>query len=137
MNNYNKKIIAKYLKLGEDAVKKYEYSSGIIYFDEVLKTDLKNSEAYFKRGICKYYIQTKGGNKLVGVIEDFNKAAELDPKNCEISYWQGRANYYMYDIKEALENHQQSIKLNPNFADSYFEIAGIYDDVKGYENKSK
>ena len=54
------------------------YDSAIADFDQVLKYDEKNAEAFYLRGACYFFKEN-----YRKCIEDMEKAVELDPNTKE------------------------------------------------------
>ncbi len=129
---------------GIDCLSEHQnFSSGIDLFTKEIVANPQHTEAYFNRGLCKYFILKRranlplkdkvrydydGGKDWDGdykdVIDDLSKAIELEPNNVEAYYQRGRARFEQ-DLTErrlfgdALQDFQKAIELNPQLADAH------------------
>ncbi|WP_239679691.1 tetratricopeptide repeat protein, partial [Brachyspira hyodysenteriae] len=138
------------------------YEESIVDFNEVIKLDPKNVEAYFYRGVSKAKLEkyeesiidfnevitfnpndekayfNRGLSKAQlerykKAIVDFNKVIKLNPKN-EIAYLaRGISNYELKKYEEAIVDFNKAIKLNPNNEESYFNRGILKIHLKKYK----
>ena len=124
----NNKNIQEYnlFNLGIQSANSKDYKLAIYYFNEVIKLNVNNVEAYYNKGLAKYYLANneKGNkeeyNKLINeAIEDYNKAIELNPNLSEAYNNRGIVKYDLGNINEAIEDYNKAIELNPNYSIAY------------------
>ncbi len=78
------------------------YHNAIPLFEDVLKLDANNAEAYYKAGIC--YLETASLPKALEYIE---KAYQIDPEvDKYYKYWHGKALHRNYKFEEAIEEYE-------------------------------
>jgi len=71
--------------------------------------------------------------KYKEALQDFDKAAQLDPYSADIYNYRGMTKYYMNDFQGALADFDKTIKLQPDYAEAY-NLRGV---VKGELNDEK
>jgi len=77
--------------------------------------------------------QNLTARKYSDALDNFNKAAELDPYSPDIYNYRGMTKYYMNDYQGALQDFNKVIELQPDYAEAY-NLRGI---VKGELNDDK
>jgi tetratricopeptide (TPR) repeat protein len=80
----------------------------------ILRTDKKNSEAYFKRAASKMEMLD-----YKGAINDFSRTIELDPANYFAYVFRGDMKCHSGDYWGAIDDYTKAIELNPKFADAW------------------
>ena len=142
----NNKNIQEYnlFNLGIQSINSKDYKLAIYYFNEVIKLNVNNVEAYYNKGLAKYYLANneKGNkeeyNKFINeAIEDYNKAIELNPNYSEAYNNRGIAKSDLGNLKEALEDYNKSVELNPYYSDPYNNIGVIMATLNEYEEALK
>lgn len=111
-----------------------EYSLSIFAFNETIKLDSNDAEAYFRRGLSKYELalQSSLKNELIDksnpsaenyidAINDFSKALEIRCCPAEAFYFRGKAKAKLNDNDGAIDDQTLAIKFDPNYAAAYFE----------------
>jgi len=91
-----------------------QYGNAIICFDRCIEIDTNNADAYYGRGITKYYL-----SDYHGAIEDYNKTIEVNPNDAEAYFFRGNAKFVLSDYRGAIEDYNKAIEINPNFAEAY------------------
>ena len=78
-------------------------------YDNAVKDDPKNPEAYYARG----FALLSHSNRMVEAIEDFNKAIELNPKYARAYLMRGRALEALGDFDKAKADRAKAMELEP------------------------
>src|SRR5438128_1463396 len=65
-----------------------EYEAAIPHFDDAIAGDADFAQAYFARGVCKYYLKSSDGALL-----DMNEALRLKPDYIEARALRGAISY--------------------------------------------
>jgi tetratricopeptide (TPR) repeat protein len=91
-----------------------QFKKAIDDFDEAIKHNPKNAEAYNRRGNA--YRKLKQYEKA---IEDHNKAIELNPEYAGAYTNRGIAYRRLEQYEKAIEDHSKAIEINPNYAWAY------------------
>jgi tetratricopeptide (TPR) repeat protein len=99
-----------YMQSATNKHSKQEFAEAIKDYDQVIKIEKNNENAYFNRGTC--YLALK---KLEQALEDLNKAIELDPTFTKAYY--NRASVYIMQKKyaESLPDLDKIIGLDISF----------------------
>ncbi|MDF5727134.1 MAG: tetratricopeptide repeat protein [Rhizonema sp. PD38] len=99
---------------GLDKINKGDFRGAIEDFNQVIRLNPNDTDAYCNRGVAHYEL----GDKKAA-IEDFNQAICLNPNFADAYHNRGLSHYELGDKKAAIEDFNQAICLNPNFADAY------------------
>ena len=91
-----------------------EMDSSIKDFDKMLRLDSTFIDAYIYRSLIYTFI----GN-LNQAQYDINAALDLDPQDPRLWNIKGNVNMYFEDYELAIENYNEAIKLDVNFAKAY------------------
>ncbi|MCS6954376.1 MAG: tetratricopeptide repeat protein [Bryobacterales bacterium] len=78
-----------------------------------LQLDPKSAAAYVSRGVGNYYLPAAMGGGAEVALEDFRKAAELDPGSDDAYLWMGIALRSLKRFAEARAAFEKSLALNP------------------------
>ena len=124
---------------GIQAANDKDYKLAIYYFTEVVKLNPKNYQAFYNRGLAKYYLANdkkedkEEYNKLMNnSIKDYNKSIGLNPKNYQAFYNIGLTKYYLANDKkedkeeyiklmnEAIKNYDNAISINSNYSIAFY-----------------
>ena len=112
--------------LGIQSLNSKDYKLAIYYFTEVIKLNPKNYQAYYNKGLAKYYLadnkkeNKEEYNKLINeAIEDYNKAIELNPNLSEAYNNRGIVKSKLGNYKESIEDFNKAIELNPDYYKAY------------------
>jgi tetratricopeptide (TPR) repeat protein len=132
---------------GIDAVESRNWPKAEINFNEAIKIDPTNAEAFLERG--KYKQTGKGrwqnsDQDYNGALRDFNKAINLDTNYVEAYLERAKIKEIrMKDYRGALEDYTKASKVDPKNADIYlaigdfkFDIDSNYQDALNYYTKS-
>ena len=77
--------------------------------------------------------QNLTARKYKEALENFDKAAVLDPYSPDVYNYRGMTKYYMNDYQGALVDFNKTIELQPDYAEAY-NLRGV---VKGELNDEK
>lgn len=79
--------------------------------------------AYYYRGRAYWY--NRQGD-LQRALEDFNRAADLDPRHHETYDYRGDVYFKLGNDERALWDFEQAIRLRPNYAAAYYRRGEVY-----------
>ncbi|MEG3959698.1 tetratricopeptide repeat protein, partial [Microcoleus sp. herbarium2] len=88
--------------------------SGEIDFNEAIRLNPNDAEAYNGRGAVRY-----DQGDIEGAIADFNEAIRLEPNYADAYYKRGYVRSQQGDKQGALADYNEAIRLNPNYAEAY------------------
>jgi TolB-like protein/Flp pilus assembly protein TadD len=77
--------------------------------ERALELDDGLAGAWAARGIVRYHFDWDWN----GALDDFDRAARLDPNDPDVHYWRGYALSLMLRWDEAVESHRKSTALDP------------------------
>ena len=130
--------------LGIQSLNSKDYKLAIYYFTEVIKLNPKNYQAYYNKGLAKYYLadnkkeNKEEYNKLMNeAIEDYNKAIELNPNLSEAYNNRGIVKSKLGNYKESIEDFNKAIELNPDYYKAYSNRADSKMNLEKYEKALK
>ena len=81
--------------------------SGAIDFNEAIRLNPNDAEAYNGRGVVRY-----DQGDVEGAIADFNKAIRLNPSYAEAYNNRGNARFDQGDIQGAVADYNEAMRLN-------------------------
>ena len=113
---FNKSIAECYIALGD-------YKSALKYCDKAIKLSKEEDSSYFM--LIRAEILYEMG-KPKKAIEEISKYIDAIPDYFEGYCCRGFYKDNLHDIEGAIADYSMSIKLNPNFAYSYFGRADMY-----------
>ncbi|MBI2136362.1 tetratricopeptide repeat protein [Candidatus Woesearchaeota archaeon] len=94
--------------------KKGDLEGALVYFNQAIKLNPNDANAYNNRGNAK---RKKGD--LEGALEDYDTAIKLNPNEVNAYYNRGIVKSEKGDLEGARADYDQAIKLNPNDANAY------------------
>jgi tetratricopeptide (TPR) repeat protein len=86
-------------------------------YNEVLKVDPKNSDAYTNRGAA---LMKAGDSRRA--IDDFGQAISLNPNLADAYYNRGVVYRSLNNCADATSDFDKVVQLNPNFVNSYYAL---------------
>ncbi|MFN7851159.1 MAG: tetratricopeptide repeat protein [Dolichospermum sp.] len=84
-------------------------------YNQAIKINPNNAQAYNNRGIVRYELGDKPG-----AIDDYNLAIKINPNNANAYNNRGLARAELGDKQGAIDDYNQAIKINPNNANAYY-----------------
>ena len=142
----NNKNIQEYnlFNLGIQSLNSKDYNLATHYYSEIININPNNYQAYYNKGLAKYYLadnkkeNKEEYNKLMNeAIEDYNKAIELNPNLSEAYNNRGIVKSKLGNYKEAIEDFNKAIELNPDYYKAYSNIADSKMNLEKYEEALK
>lgn len=95
------------------------------YYERAIELDPTYAPAYYGRASVQY----SNGN-YVGTVASLNAALQRDFNNLPLLYnLRGRAYIELNNTQTAINDFEQAIELNPNFAESYLNLGDLYYDL--------
>lgn len=103
----------------DQAFQKGEYTEAIADYDVVISLDMNDAEAYYNRGLAKYYLTC-----YEEAIADFDDAIRLELQSARVYYWRGLSKKRLKRDKSSIADFDISIQMDPNSAYSYYHRGG-------------
>ncbi len=110
-----------YIGRGQVSLKAGEWEPAFVDFNEAIKLEPKNAEAYRFRGATFYKL---GDSK--SALQDYNQAIALDPNNSELYLNRGILQADSGDGDNALTDLDEAIRLDPNNAMAFHIRAKVH-----------
>src|SRR6201998_3768600 len=108
-----------YLQEAREDMAANRYFDAIQKLDVCIQTRAGQYDAYFFRGVCKYYL-----NDNLGAEEDLNVAVSIyDPYLSDAFHYRSYVKYKLGDYDGAISDINQIIKQQPNNPKLYLERA--------------
>lgn len=101
------------ISLGGSKANKRDYRGAIADYNQALRINPNNPDAYFRRGTAHNELK-----EYQAALEDFNQVVRLSPKNAFAYAYRGLARVQLKDYKGALVDSNQVIRLEPNYSRS-------------------
>jgi len=121
-----KKMIA----AGIELYKKQKWFEAAKVFDELVKKEPNNANAYYHRGIAHQRM-----NLLDEAITDFTKAIELDNDDADAYFHRAQIYYNNLEWDKSVPDLNRAIRLNPDYAEAYYGL-GMIDEQIGEWKKA-
>lgn len=115
---------ARLLEKASEAIEQEKFEIALEYYDQAIKLEPENAEAYYLRGIVNYEDYE---DELA--LADFNKALELGFNKIDLYYYRGLVYDSLMEEKEAVDD--LTIFLNSNTAKLESELFTAY-TARGY-----
>lgn len=103
-----------YYLLGQAKYKQGDFSGAIFNFNQSIKIDPENEEAYCSRGDAKC-----GQQDYSGAISDYTKAIEINPEFEEAYCLRGLSKDRDQDYSGAISDYTKAIKIDPEYTIAY------------------
>ena len=107
-------------KLGDESYKAHNFNKAIEYYEEVIKINTTNDNAYFKA--AQAYVEVK----LSKAIKLYSKAIGLNSKNSDYYLYRGIAFIIDEKYNKALIDFDKVLELKPNDNKALLEKAYCY-----------
>ena len=115
---------AKYIERGQTYLKTGEWEKAYLDFDEAIRLEPNNAEAFRFRGASLYKM---GEAELA--IKDYSQAIKLDPNNSDLHLNRGILQADSGDSDDALLDLNEAIRLNPSNAMAYHMRARVHSEA--------
>ncbi|MEG1606802.1 MAG: tetratricopeptide repeat protein [Mucinivorans sp.] len=106
---------------GRDFIVEGKYIQAIESLNILLRTESKDYEGYFLRGVAKYNL-----DDLSGALSDFSKAIDEQPVYTQAYQYRAITRSRMGLYTEALEDFAQAIEMRPNNSSTYYSRGITY-----------
>ncbi len=100
---------------GRELIIESRYRDAIEMLNLLLRTETKEYEGYFLRGVAKYNLED-----LLGAESDFTSAIEVNPVYTLAYQYRAIVRSRLGNYNEALKDYQEAMLLRPNSAYPYF-----------------
>ena len=114
-----KNIHPNFLKLAQTLTDKGFYDIALVQLQQAEKTDNKNPEIFFLRGVC-----FREKKKYKKAVDEFKKAVKLDPDYSDAYAGLGITSGLLEEPQKAVDYYNQAIELNPA-TPGYYNNLGI------------
>lgn len=102
------------LRSGYEKYRAGDYKGAIADYDESIRLDDQNADAFNERGLAKYALQD-----YQAALSDYDEALKLDDRHSNTYGNRGLAKHALQDYQGAIEDYNQAIRLNPQYANVY------------------
>lgn len=109
---YNKRYIA---WASRNMLASDNYDEAINILNVLIRSDKESYEAYYLRGYAKL-----GLGDLLGALQDFSTAIEINPVYTEAYHYRGIAFAELGNYEDAVRDFTSAIELRPDMAGSYY-----------------
>ena len=120
---------------GSEYARQGDFGSAVEQFDDVIRLDQSDADAYFSRGVAYYRM-----GQFRRAIEDYDQALGLDPNNSDAFNNLGVAYLNLGQTQTALDDFDNSLQLAPGFAQAYdnrgVAFRELGDPVQAVDNHS-
>ena len=122
----NPNFLEAYTVRGELYTEMGNFHDALNDFEEVIKIDPKEPEAYFLRGL----LYVKSGGDINKALNDFNKTIELDANHA--GAYTNRANMYIKkeEFQKAISDCTKAIELSPDSMEPYYNRGLAYANIE-------
>lgn len=105
---------------GEELISKGEYAEAIPMLNTLLNVDSTIHEAWFLRGVARYY-----QGDMIGAQKDFHRCLKVNPLFSQAYQYNAMVFEQMGQTDQAIENIKKAIELRPNSAQYLFTYGVI------------
>jgi len=131
--------------LGEVHVEHSDYEEALLAFDNVAELEPKNASAWYYKSIILFNkreaipsigeqeVQSKYTGVSEEIIQDIDKAIELDPENTAFLDAKGSLLRGMGESEEAIEVYDKIIELNPQDAEAWENKGNLLSSLGRYD----
>ena len=107
-----------------DKKNKGDNQGAIIAYNEAIRLNPNDADAYYNRG----KVRSDLGDKP-GAIDDYNLAIKFNPNDAYAYNNRGNVRDDLGDKQGAIDDFNQAIKINPNLAQVYYNRGFVRDDL--------
>ena len=104
-----------------------DYDNAIKALRQAEKINPKNTSALSNRG--NVYNDMRNGP---AAVEVFTKLVRLQPSSAELQRSLGRGHWFSGDLPKAVMRMNLAVKLKPDYADGWLDLAAVTAELKGY-----
>ena len=105
--------VTSFLQMGNKKVAAGDYRGAIKDYDEAIRMNPNEVEAYYNSGIVK-----KELCDYIGAIADYSRVIELNPNLAEAYINRGYAKYNLGNYKGEIIDYEKAIELNPSYRET-------------------
>lgn len=106
---------------GRELIVSGDYREAIEMLNLLLRTETKEYEGYFLRGVAKYNL-----DDLVGAEADFTSAIAVNPVYTMAYQYRAITRSRMGNYNDALKDYQYAVELRPNMPAAYYSRGVTY-----------
>lgn len=106
---------------GRELILEGNYREAIEMLNLLLRSETKEYEGYFLRGVAKYNL-----DDLLGAEADFTRAIEVNPVYTMAFQYRAITRSRMGNYNDALRDYQHAVELRPNMAAAYYSRGVTY-----------
>jgi tetratricopeptide (TPR) repeat protein len=133
-----------YYNQGNAYYKVGDYEGAIEKFDQALRLNSKDAQAYLNRGIARYEVAQHSGDPdkvYKEAIADFNRALQLRPSESEAYLRRGIVRYEIAqysknpdnEYRQAIYDFNQALRLSPQAAKAFVKRGIVYYKLAQYK----
>jgi len=119
-----KKMIA----TGIELYKKQKWFEAAKVFDELVKKEPDNANAYYHRGLAHQRM-----NLLDEAVADFTKAIDLDSEDADAYFHRAQIYYDNLEWDKSISDLNRAIRLNPDYSEAYYGLGMIDNQIGEWE----
>jgi tetratricopeptide (TPR) repeat protein len=98
-----------------------QFTEAISTLNQLIKVDTTIAEAWFLRGVAKYYL-----NDLHGALADFTKSINHNPVYSQAYFYRAVVNSRFSKFSQAFLDYEMAIDLRPNSPDAFYSRGITY-----------
>ena len=117
--DYNRGIAHGYLGMVYGYLVQHERAIGD--FDEAIRLNPQDAEAYYNRGLTYSYL-----DQYERIIEDYDQAIRLNPQDAEAYNNRGLLYRYLGQYERAIGDFDEAIRLDSKYAEAYYNRGITY-----------
>lgn len=102
------------LRSGYEKYRAGDYKDAIADYDESIRLDDQNADAFNERGLAQYSLQN-----YQAALSDYDQALQLDDRHANAYGNRGLTKHALQDYQGAVKDYNQAIRLNPQYAYVY------------------
>ncbi len=125
-------LVYSYLELGRQELIKNNYPKAISYLNYSIQTRPDHYEAYFFRGVAKYYL-----DDYYGAEQDYNNAIEMFPPDKRFYIFRAMVRDKQFNIDGAFKDYNTALSIDSGYAMVYFNRSLTYLRLHDYKNSLK
>jgi tetratricopeptide (TPR) repeat protein len=125
----NSNEITKKIQEGQARLESQEFQKAIVLFDEVLKIDPDNEDAFYFKGNAQLNL-----GYFDDAIKNFDHALELNPDDLDAHNDRGVAYLSLGEFKKAMGCFDDALKINSNAINPLLNKGFIFIELQQFEN---